>query len=319
VAAGEEFSLALRKNGTVLAWGGLAGQLALPPVSKLVSSPGSSSFAAILDTDCNGDGVADSTQLDGFDCNGNGIFDACDAQRGLVEDCNANSIGDECEKQLDVSLSSGPIGPIGHQQPVVWTIPRASRAAGAFSLRVRGRGDFSGQLEFVTVSLGTQSLGSALTGTADCQVTPWRQFGGLGAVLNGAIDASGDLTIRAEASIAVNAAQCPTGTWLEFELAYLAATDADCNANGLLDTCEIDAGWAVDANRNGVIDICESALTDCPADFDRDGFIGAGDLSQILNAWGPAVGLPGLDLVPDGVIDGADLAVLLDAWGVCAE
>ena len=47
--------------------------------------------------------------------------------------------------------------------------------------------------------------------------------------------------------------------------------------------------------------------------------VDASDLAQILNAWGPAPGLPGLDLVPDGVIDGGDLAVLLNAWGTCAE
>jgi len=94
---------------------------------------------------------------------------------------------------------------------------------------------------------------------------------------------------------------------------------ADCNANGLLDSCEIAAGWAVDGNGNGILDICESGLLACPADFDQNGAIDTSDLAQILNAWGPAPGLPGLDLVPDGIIDGGDLAVLLNAWGTCAE
>ena len=320
VAATWEGSLALRADGTVANWGNWPWGLTidLPPVAKLVTAP-FTAVAALLDTDCNADGVPDSTQLDGYDCNGNGIFDACDAQRGLLEDCNGNSIGDECEKQLSISLSSGPIGPVGYQQPVEWTIPRAALAAAPFSLRVRGRGDFSGQLESVTVKIGTTSLGTALAGTSDCIVTPWRQFTGSVATLNGAVDAAGNLTIRGDASIAVDGALCPTGTWLEFELSYVGATSADCNANGLLDSCEIDAGWAIDANANGIIDICESTLASCPADFDQDGFVGAGDLAQILNAWGPATGVPGLDLVPDGVIDGSDLAMLLGAWGVCVE
>ena len=75
----------------------------------------------------------------------------------------------------------------------------------------------------------------------------------------------------------------------------------------------------VDANGNGAIDICESALASCPADFDQNGQVNGADLAQLLNAWGPAPGLPGLDLNPDGVINGADLAILLNAWGVCAE
>jgi hypothetical protein len=102
-------------------------------------------------------------------------------------------------------------------------------------------------------------------------------------------------------------------------MSYIGATSADCNANGLLDSCEIAAGLAVDLNGNGVIDVCEHAFTTCPADFDRDGFVGPADLAQLLNAWGPAPNLPGLDLVPDGVINAADLATILGAWGTCVQ
>ncbi|MFM1867594.1 MAG: hypothetical protein RL591_1002 [Planctomycetota bacterium] len=156
-------------------------------------------------------------------------------------------------------------------------------------------------------------------GTLDCVQTPWSTFTLSDSIFNAGIDDNGDLTIRADATIAVNASQCPSGTWLEFELDYTGATPADCNANGLLDSCEIAAGWAVDGNGNGVLDICENGLLACPADFDQNGVVDGADLTQILNAWGPAPGLPGLDLVPDGTIDGADLAAVLNAWGVCAE
>ena len=136
---------------------------------------------------------------------------------------------------------------------------------------------------------------------------------------NSAIDKEGNLDIHADTTIAVDAFGCAAGTWIEFELDYTGALPSDCNANGLLDSCEIAAGWAVDANGNGILDICESGLTNCPADFNQDGSVNAADIAQILNAWGPAPGLPGLDLVPDGVINGADLAALLSAWGPCAE
>lgn len=51
----------------------------------------------------------------------------------------------------------------------------------------------------------------------------------------------------------------------------------------------------------------------CGGDFDGDGSIGAGDLAQLLGAWGSADG----DLDGDGTTGSTDLAVLLGGWGVC--
>ncbi len=236
-----------------------------------------------------------------------------------MEDCNHNDLGDTCEKQLTVDLTSGPFAPIGFKSPALWTIPNAVLAASPVTLRVRGHGDFSGQLESVTVRVGTLVAGTALAGTTDCNVTPWASFTLPDSFFNASFDAQGDVTIRADATIAVDSLGCNDGTWIEFELDYTGATPADCNANGLLDSCEIAAGWAVDANNNGILDICESGLANCPADFNHDGSVNAADIAQILGAWGPAPGLPSLDLVPDGVINGADLAVLLSVWGPCAQ
>ena len=237
-----------------------------------------------------------------------------------MEDCNHNELGDTCEKQLTVDLTSGHLGPIGFKSPGSWTIPNAVLAAAPVAVRVRGHGDFSGQLESIIVRVGTLVVaGTALAGTTDCNVTPWASFTLPDSFFNAGFDAEGNVTIRADATIAVDSLGCNDGTWIEFELDYTGATPADCNANGLLDSCEIAAGWAVDGNNNGILDICESGLTACPADFDQNGFVDASDLAQILNAWGPAPGLPGLDLVPDGNINAADLAVLLNAWGTCAE
>jgi alpha-tubulin suppressor-like RCC1 family protein len=321
IAGYREGTAALTADGRVVVWGGYIASQAYPgpPATRISGGPLASSIVATLDTDCNADGVPDSTQLDQQDCDGNGILDACDIQMGMMEDCNGNAISDACEKQLQIDLSSGPIGPIGYQQSVAWTIPRATLAAAPFTLRIRGRGDFGGQLEAISISLGNLNLGTALAGTADCVVTAWQQFTGTDFALNSALDTEGNLTIRADATIAVDSGLCPGGTWLEFELSYMGATAADCNANGLLDSCEIGNGWAVDTNGNGVIDLCESAFVSCPADFDQDGFVRSSDLAQLLNAWGPVPGLPGVDLVPDGVVDGSDLAVLLGAWGVCVE
>jgi alpha-tubulin suppressor-like RCC1 family protein len=322
IAGGSDVSLALRKDGTIASWGnrdfGRGEFLDSIRTATQIAARGSSVIVR-LDTDCNADGVLDATEPGFHDCNENGLHDACEAAVDAIEDCNDNGLGDTCEKQLTVALSSGHVGPIGYSSPAVWTIPGAVLASEPVRLRARAFGDFSGQLESVTIKVGSFVAGQAFAGSIDCSTTPWVYFTLPDAFFNAAIDAEGAVTIRADATIAVDALGCAGGTWIEFELDYTGASSSDCNANGLLDSCEIDAGWAVDANGNGVIDICESAFQSCPADFDQNGSVDAADLSQLLNAWGPAPGLPGLDLDANGSIDAADLAALLNAWGGCAR
>ena len=313
---------ALRGDATVACWGwNDYGQCNVPAGLGYVAAVAAGIYHTVVLTnlDCNSNGVLDSLELDGHDCNGNGLLDSCDAAVGWLEDCNHNGLGDTCEKQLTVDINSGHIGPIGINAPAAWTIPNVVLSASPVTIRARAHGDFSGLLENVTIKLGNQPLGNAFAGTNDCGVTPWVTFIVSDFGFNDQITAKGSITLRATASIAVDPAGCNDGTWIEFDMSYIGATSADCNANGLLDSCEIAAGLAVDLNGNGVIDICESAFTTCPADFDRDGFVGPADLAQLLNAWGPAPNLPGLDLVPDGVINAADLAVMLGAWGTCVQ
>jgi hypothetical protein len=322
VAASGLHVIVLQVDGRVRRWGYNCGfNLPLPPNLPLAAevAAGYCFEAARLDTDCDQNGVRDSLELADHDCNGNDMHDSCEAQVGALEDCNGNGLGDTCEKQLTVDLASGHLGPIGVNQPRTWSIPSAVMAAAPVTLRIRGHGDFSGQLESVTVTMGTMTVGTALAGTNDCGITPWREFTVADFALNSAIDKQGQLTFGFETSIAVDPLLCPDGTWIEAELKYTGAAPSDCNANGLLDSCEIAAGLAFDGNGNGIIDICESALSSCPADFDQNGEVNAADLAQLLNAWGPAPGLPGLDLNPDGVINGADLSILLNAWGSCAH
>jgi hypothetical protein len=54
----------------------------------------------------------------------------------------------------------------------------------------------------------------------------------------------------------------------------------------------------------------------CPADLDGDDFIGFGDLTTLLNAWGPCSDCPA-DLDGEGVVGVTDLTTLLAAWGSC--
>ncbi len=64
------------------------------------------------------------------------------------------------------------------------------------------------------------------------------------------------------------------------------------------------------------VQILELPLSDCPADLDGDGTIGASDLAILLANWGPCLGCEA-DLNSDGVVGPFDLATLLASWGPC--
>jgi hypothetical protein len=237
-----------------------------------------------------------------------------------LEDCNSNGLADQCEKELQVSIDSERFATVGYGHNKVWTVGNVVRAQSDVTLTIRGRGDFSAAAEYVRVRAAVSVDAQALGGTFDCSASKASttvltlsppQF-------NAAIGTDGALRLSMEPSIAVNPNLCADGTWIEASLDYIGARPADCNANGLLDSCEIAAGYSPDSNQNGVVDTCESLLLDCPTDFNQSGSTDGADLGILLAAWG-VTGQPGVDLNHDGVINGADLGALLAGWGVCAN
>jgi reprolysin-like metallo-peptidase family M12B len=92
--------------------------------------------------------------------------------------------------------------------------------------------------------------------------------------------------------------------------------DRDCNANGVLDTDEINAGTLADCNGNGVADLCEQ-------DFNRNGVPDECDISSGTSLDADADGVPdecdissgtSLDADADGVPDEVEFAtVFVDA------
>jgi hypothetical protein len=275
--------------------------------------------------DCNQSGIPDAwevTQGLSPDCNGNLVPDSCDIAAKQLEDCNGNGIGDECEKMLEVNAASPRLAPIGFGAPATWIIPDATLAVSKVQVLVRAKGDFSSTMEWLDIAFGDSGAAGTVfrvfSGYEDCQViedgftvelTP--------EAFNNAIRADGTLQVRAVASIAVDAGYCFDDTWVEFEMLYLGAAAPDCNANGLLDSCELAAGYATDANGNGVIDTCEAPVTQCPGDYDLDQAITGQDLSLLLAAWGTPNAQ--VDLTGDGQVDGNDMAVLLAGWGSCVN
>jgi hypothetical protein len=294
----------------------------MPTGSYIRVVAGAYNSIAIANPDCDGNGIADATEIAGHDCNNDSILDACNARYDTLEDCNNNGLGDTCEKELTLALHSSQLAPIGFNTNQTWTVQAATRAQSPVTLRIHGHGDFGGLQEYVRVKVGVGFDEHALQNTTDCEngsgtpsistftLTP-EQF-------NAAIGADGALRVVMEPSIAVDPAGCNGGTWIEASLEYIGARPADCNANGLLDSCEIAAGYSPDSNQNGVVDTCESLLLDCPTDFNQSGSTDGADLGILLAAWG-ATGQPGVDLNHDGIINGADLGQLLANWGVCAN
>ena len=99
----------------------------------------------------------------------------------------------------------------------------------------------------------------------------------------------------------------------------------DCNANGVLDSCDIDQDTSDDRNGNGVPDECE-----CSGDLDGDGEVGILDFLFLLANWGPCPApcppscvadiatSPGAKATVDCTVDISDFLELLGNWGRCS-
>ncbi len=323
IAGGESHTVALTTTGLVRAWGlGGYGQTTAPvdlgPCIQIAAARFDT--IAIRPHDCDANGIPDVTEMAGNDCNGNSVHDACEITVGLLEDCNDNGFADTCEKSQSLNFSSAELGPIGAGSPQVWSIPNAARASTDVRLHVSALGDFDSPFETLTVKLDTVYnqivLGNTGAGTQCSEregtlIVPMDLF-------NGAMSADGTLVLRFEGSIAVDPNACPQDSWIQATLEYTSSTTADCNSNGLLDTCEIAKGLGSDANRNGMLDECEIPILTCPGDFNLNNTVDGLDMGILLAAWG-STNQPDIDLNDDGVVSGADLTILLVAWGPCQE
>ena len=318
IAAGSRHMLALKSDGSVVGWGNASsGQLIIPAAAgpyAAIAAGNSSSFA-ISRGDCNSNGIFDGQELWATDCNGNSRPDCWDFASGFAEDCNSNGLADECEKQLQVATGSGALSPIGFTSPKTYVISSAAPAVSNVQLEITATGDFSGDLEYVTLSCGTLFERNVLGGTSDCTYVGPITLTMSAEQFNDGIGADGKWRIDLVPSSAVSASLCPTGTWIAISVSYLAATSADCDLNGELDSCQIAAGTVADTNGNGIIDSCESAFDACPTDLDGDAVTGASDLSTLLAGWGSAD--PNIDIDGDGSVGASDLSALLAAWGAC--
>lgn len=238
------------------------------------------------------------------DCNGNGVYDACDIASGASADCNGDGVPDECQLSAEITLSSPIMGPIGAGSPQEFAFTPSLNALGDVALVIEASGDFDSPGEYLDIYVNDDYVGRAFEQNGVvCPVDRDKAHFVLpGAEFNARITGGGSLVVRAEPSVAVAPGKCDGASELLVALKYPAAGAADCNGNGVLDSCEIAAG--ADSNGNGLPDDCDPA-----GDLNGDGAVNSMDLSILLGAWGTSN--PAADLNGDGVVDAADLATLL--------
>lgn len=100
--------------------------------------------------------------------------------------------------------------------------------------------------------------------TAGLNLAPDTHIGLVGSTLHFAY-----ITIDLGPGFVGTLASNPVPVTLRFDLCTLSAGGADCNGNGVLDSCDIADGIETDCNANGVPDACELAAgTALDADFD---------------------------------------------------
>ena len=338
IAGGGNHTMALKSDGSVVAFGyNQQGQCNISETlgfCTAIAAGGSHSIA--IQIDCNHDGVADVIQSianPDLDQNHNYQLDSCEIATGMQEDCNHNGVLDLVEQGLNapVALASQKLSPIGYGQDAsgntyskTWTIATPANAISDPVLEIKAFGDFSLTMEYITVFMNNRFIGNYFKYPAkDCSevsqtlTIPLEIFN---SIIAGSEGSTADLVIDFMPSIAVDAQACNNGSWIKGSLSYTSAVGADCNANGLLDECEMRDYPATDSNGNQMIDECENggSVGACPGDLDSSRSLDSGDVAIVLLNYG-IIAMPGdpMDVDNSGIIDSGDISMILLNSGPC--
>ncbi len=243
-------------------------------------------------TDCNANGIGDVCELaagTAFDCDNSGTLDTCEFSSDALADCDSDGRSDICEGAVIIAASSPLLAPFGNGFPATYTfsnLPKAYR--GTPTLTLEATSDLSSSNEFIAVAIDGRAQEYFFTADGtDCPASPDIATRTFTIPALNALVADGTLTVSLLASGTVDAAQC-AGGGVRLRLNYdgLPAS-SDCNANGLLDSCEIGTGAAADCNGNGIPDACDisgGTSSDCNSNGALDSCDIASGTSTDLNA-----------------------------------
>ncbi len=186
-----------------------------------------------------------------------------------VADCNGNGVPDDFEHV--VTFASGDLTPLHFGSPQSFEVVAPPAATADAVLQFRATADLNNETEFVDIRLNDVPVGSLFVtdGSACAPEASVAEIVLSAAVFNGIV-AGGDLTIEMLPSDSVNIL-CEVST-IAVTLRYLTADDSggvqmdDCNANGVLDACDIATTLSTDCDRDQRPD-------ECQPDADGDGTI----------------------------------------------
>ncbi len=203
------------------------------------------------------------------DCDDDGLLDSCQVNAG-AEDCDANGVPDNCQINPDFVATSPRFAPLVHDLNWVYAVPDAPLASGPVTLHVDGAGDLASAGEHVTIELNGQVVGEVLIDGEDCGADPVVDDLVLEAAVFNSLLADQTARLRLVPASGVSDTGC--ASYIQVTLGY-ATAETDCDASGVLDSCEISDGLLADCDANGVADLCD--IVHGADDCDSDGRIDA--------------------------------------------
>ncbi len=207
----------------------------------------------------------------GGDCNQNLTPDECEVPdtspgglcaQDCVDDCDANGIPDECDIPSTFVGSSLELGPFGDGAPQAFALESVRPADGDVILSFTAEADLGLATKNVEVLINNSMVGTVFTDDGeDCDQLSETQLSVQAATFN-QITQSGEAVIDMVASDLVASNECAGATYITVSVTYeTASASADCNSNGIPDSCDITDG-SPDENANGVPDSCDECVVD---------------------------------------------------------
>ncbi|MFM7052134.1 MAG: FG-GAP-like repeat-containing protein [Planctomycetota bacterium] len=246
---------ARRSDGQIVMWGNTSNDLDDAPATPADSvfddfEIGNGFAGAVYALDCDDDGLADIVEISG----------------DITLDCNGDLRLDSCEPG-EVVIASSTVSPFGSGDTVTVGDVDLPDAFGEVVVEVEVKADLGSPGEYLTLALNGQVIDYLfLSGGQNCATTAQKETIRIAASMYNAMLVDGDAEFTLTPSSLVSETECAASSaTVRFSYRY---EGADCNDNGVPDSCEVVAGGVPDINNNGIPDTCELEPS---GDIDGDG------------------------------------------------